>query len=55
MKTAKHRVLRTNPVQKRHTTANVFVAPDLKAILKSVGEGSGRKSRASGFWTESRR
>jgi hypothetical protein len=28
-------------VQKRRTTANVFVAPDLDAVLKPVGEGSG--------------
>ncbi|KAE8450665.1 hypothetical protein EG329_006010 [Mollisiaceae sp. DMI_Dod_QoI] len=46
-KAAKHRVLRTNPVQKRRTTANVFVAPDLDAVLKPVGEGS-----AEGKWSK---
>jgi hypothetical protein len=34
VKAAKHRVLRTQPVQKRRTTAVVFVAPDLDAVLK---------------------
>jgi isopenicillin N synthase-like dioxygenase len=34
VKAAKHRVLQTNPVQKRRTTAVVFVAPDLDATLK---------------------
>jgi hypothetical protein len=47
VKAAKHRVLRTNPVQKRRTTAVVFVAPDLDATLKPVIEQEG-----SGKWSE---
>jgi isopenicillin N synthase-like dioxygenase len=39
VKAAKHRVLRTKPVQKRRTTAVVFVAPDLDAVLKPVSGG----------------
>jgi hypothetical protein len=39
VKAAKHRVLRTQPLQKRRTTAVVFVAPNLDAVLKPV-EGS---------------
>jgi hypothetical protein len=41
VKAAKHRVLRTNPVQKRRTTTVVFVAPDLDATLKPVVEKEG--------------
>ncbi|RFU30508.1 hypothetical protein B7463_g5834, partial [Scytalidium lignicola] len=36
IKASKHRVLRTHPVQKRRTTAVVFVAPDLDATLKPI-------------------
>ena len=39
VKAAKHRVLRTQPVQKRRITAIVFVAPDLDATLMPA-EGS---------------
>jgi hypothetical protein len=41
VKAAKHRVLRTNPVQKIWATAVVFVAPDLDATLKQVVEKEG--------------
>jgi isopenicillin N synthase-like dioxygenase len=41
VKAAKHRVLRTNPVQKRRTTAVVFMAQDLDATLKPVIEKEG--------------
>jgi len=40
VKAAKHRVLRTLPLQKRRTTAVVFVAPDLDAVLKPVSGGN---------------
>lgn len=50
VKAAKHRVLRTQPVQKRRTTAVVFVAPDLDATLKPV-EGSMKEDRPS-VWSE---
>lgn len=36
VKASRHRVLRTQPIQKRRTTAIVFVAPDLEATLKPV-------------------
>jgi len=39
---AKHRVMKTIPAYQRRTTAVVFVAPDLDAILKPVdGKGTG--------------
>jgi isopenicillin N synthase-like dioxygenase len=48
VKAAKHRVLRTQPLQKRRTTAVVFVAPNLDAVLKPV-EGSMGENSA---WSE---
>ncbi|KAH6667456.1 hypothetical protein B0J14DRAFT_602315 [Halenospora varia] len=50
VKAAKHRVLRTQPVQKRRTTAVVFVAPDLDATLKPV-EASMKDDHPS-IWSE---
>ncbi|KAH8595480.1 hypothetical protein B0O99DRAFT_623010 [Bisporella sp. PMI_857] len=50
VKAAKHRVLRTQPVQKRRTTAVVFVAPDLDATLKPV-ESSVKEDHPS-TWSE---
>lgn len=50
MKAAKHRVLRTQPVQERRTTVVIFVAPDLDATLKPV-EGSMEEDQP-GVWSE---
>lgn len=50
VKAAKHKVLRTQPVQERRTTAVVFVAPDLDATLKPV-EGSMEEDQP-GVWSE---
>lgn len=40
VKAAKHRVLRTQPLQKRRTAAVLFVAPDLDSVLKPVVGGN---------------
>lgn len=50
VKAAKHRVLRTQPMQKRRTTAVAFVAPDLDAVLKPV-EGSMEEDQPR-VWSE---
>ena len=47
VKAAKHRVMRTRPVQKRRTTAVVFAAPDMDAVLKPVTKGDD-----AGIWSE---
>jgi 2OG-Fe(II) oxygenase superfamily len=48
VKATKHRVLRTQPLQKRRTTAVVFVAPDLDAVLKPVEGSTGE----DGGWSD---
>ncbi len=53
VKATKHRVLKMNWVQKRQTTVNIFVAPDLDVVLKPIEEGSGKRSGLGGFWKES--
>ena len=48
VKAAKHRVMRTNSVQERLTTAVVFVAPDLNVVLQPLTGDDGAK----GIWSE---